>query len=199
MSDRDVLEFSADDSQWHNSPRLTQLEASVPRVLWTRVTSVQVVNTTTATNLVNQSITGGTLGTKGALVLECAGHAKQNNGTGNQTLQFAVKYGATTLYTWTVTMGDSAAWLPWHIRARLTAANASNAQRLSGVLVGPSIAYFQVFGLYVAEQVSQAARGTATEDSTAAKNLTLTAQWGQAHANMDLISDTADIMHIPGV
>lgn len=59
-----------------------------------------VVNTTTETSVFSGTVPGGTLGTNNLLILRMCGDIFNNTGA-NQTVTFRVKYGGTTIHTFT--------------------------------------------------------------------------------------------------
>jgi hypothetical protein len=151
-------------------------------LLYSTGTRVDVTNTTTETTVLSYSVPGGTLGTDGALRITIQARVVHVI-TG--TVTFRLKYGATTILTIAVppgvTVSDKSAAI-WFL---LCATGATNSQRASG-RVDMQDANGAIFSRWNQE-------GVATEDSTAAKTLALTVQWGAASASLDYDQSWAGI------
>ena len=165
-----------------------------------RLTSVTTVaNSTVETTMFSYSVPGGTLGTTHALHFIAAGDTANNSG--GSSVQFVVrcKYGATTIYqgVWTsVNTGNFTN--PLILNFDLFAYTATNAQKARGLVFFDGIAEGDAnSGIAVTKTFSggggggqSLAGGVASysvhngvaEDSTAAKNFTVTFQWDTANA-----------------
>lgn len=134
-----------------------------------------VSNTASETDLFSYSVPGGTLSTANMVRLVIFAKASSRNGSGtNDNLTLRFKYGATTLITETYTdFGDDNATTDkgMYFVLDLAGDNATGAQIANLISWGsPQSAMSAATG----------GRGTATEDSTAAKTLAVSAQWGSA-------------------
>lgn len=150
--------------------------------LYSTGTRVDVKNTTTETTVLTYSVPGGTLGTDGALRVTIQARIVHTI-AGTLTIRF--KYGATTLLTITVPEGVAVADKSSDIGFLLTANGATNAQRVSGRVD------MQDAANSVRSRWNQ--EGTATEDSTAAKTLAVTVQWGAASNSLEYDQSWAGI------
>lgn len=176
-----------------------------------RVTAdTTVTNTVTETTIYTKSIPGGTLGTNVKLRLHI--RLKLTGPTDiliSDSILFRFKYGATTLFT-------SASFLvhetdlsssfgnlsnePWVLNFDLAGDGATNAQLAYGEVQGRIIrnngttggaGALEVFFTASASGLANIYRGTAAEDSTAAKTLLVTAQWNNAKAGNVLVMESA--------
>jgi hypothetical protein len=151
-------------------------------LLYSTGTRVDVTNTTTETTVLSFSVPGGTLGTDGALRITIQARVVHVI-TGTAT--FRLKYGATTILTIAVPPGVTVADKSADIWFLLCATGATNSQRASG-RVDMQDANGAIFSRWNQE-------GVATEDSTAAKTLALTVQWGAASPSLDYDQSWAGI------
>lgn len=136
-------------------------------------TGVTVTNTTTETTVYSKTIDGGTLGSHKALRLKMQARVIHSV-VQDMTIRF--KYGATTLLTITIPAGLATADKSADIEFLLTASGATNAQRASGRVDMQDQAN-QLYTRWNQE-------GTATEDSTASKTLSVTVQWAIASTSL---------------
>lgn len=137
-------------------------------------------NTTTETNVFSVSVPANTLRTTNVLRATIPISAYQVAST-NSTLTIRLKYGATTVASIVLDpSGVDASTMNGKIEAWLFADGATGAQE--GTLqVGIFEQKLDI--LATGEKyVSATARGTASEDSTAAKNFIVSLQWGEADA-----------------
>lgn len=150
------------------------------------------INTTNAfTNIISQSIPGGTLGTSRALRVTVAGYYLNNTGAA-RGLALKILYGATTLWGDTslaTFFPTSASTYPFFMTFLLYAKNSTSTQILSGrvgmgLTTAGSIAGTGAFS--DAEIVKMGFDGSASEDSTAAKTLAVQAQLSASSANLVL-------------
>ncbi len=145
-------------------------------VLDQTATDITVGNTAAETTIYSKSITGGTLGSIGMLRLTLMLRAKtEDNGSGDPAASFTLrfKYGSTTLIT---VANSSAGVIPSYVESIPVF-----------YLLGDTATNIQLgkFG---------AARGTAAEDSTAAKTLAVTLQWSSAAgANQSAVMEHATL------
>lgn len=156
-----------------------------------RVTSnVTVANTTTETTVYSKQIDANTLGTSKRLrlVVHCiwGGNGVVIGGSFAKTIQFKLKYGATTVITSTVAAVEDAGntvqlgQAPSVLEFLLSADGATNAQLGTALIRGTSLAgttgvpYESIAGNNVHE-------GTGAEDSTQNLNLVVTAKWNNAN------------------
>jgi len=139
-----------------------------------------VTNTTTETTIYSYTVPGGTLGTSNMLRLTIWGQYLNNTG-GARTLTIKVKYGATTVADETRATNADAANQDFKLEAFLMAAGATNSQKGGFVIHGANVN--QIF--------SNASYGTAAEDSTASKTLTVTVTHDSASANCTFNKEVA--------
>lgn len=111
------------------------------KATYRKVTSKQVLNTVTETDLLNGEITIGAnlFGTSGIATINLWGDWIQNTGSTALLPTFKLKLGATTLLQWqtsTFNVATSAVRYSWSFSAIIAAANATNAQTatLSGYI-----------------------------------------------------------------
>lgn len=124
-------------------------------------TAVTVTASTTETTLFTVSIPGGTLGTNNAIYYRFHGTHDTTGGAGSTEGTFRVKYGGTTIATFT--SGGSAAEVDVIIEGSVIAHNATNAQKAEAVS-------FANLSLNTREL------STAAVDSTVAQDLVITVQ-----------------------
>jgi len=139
---------------------------------------VSVTNTTSETNLFQSSIAANTLGTNNGVRLYIPVKVLSSAGGGNDCT-IRVKYGSTTMITQQYG-GDGQTGDEGYIEIYLTADAATGAQAANFFsIVAPesqtAVSTSLVFFLN--------STGTASEDSTGALNLTVTAQWNIASAS----------------
>jgi len=146
-------------------------------------TEVQVNNTTTETTAYTQSITGNLLGAFGMLRIKLFGKILNNSG-GSANLTINLKYGATTIATLLKSIpADSTNLYGLLLEAFIANTGATNAQKGGFAVSGASLNNGLNFGAY----------GTATEDSTANKTLTITVTWGTANASLTFFKEAVAI------
>jgi hypothetical protein len=129
-----------------------------------------VGNTTTEGNLYSYSVAGGTLGTNGLFTVEGFISILQNRGS-TSTSTLRIKYGATTLFTHSLSMTSSATRRWYYVRIWLKGDTATNAQRAVILSTSPA-------GLTTMTGAASMAgdEATSAEDSTAAKTFAITIQ-----------------------
>lgn len=143
-----------------------------------------IINTGTESDLYRRTITGGTLGTTGALRLTVFGNYKNNEGN-SRNLTLRLKYGATTMLTTpAMAQASGADRRQWFATFMLMAAGATNAQRV-GVMAMLGAASAVNWNSLVGAALGPG-YGTAAEDSTLDKDLVLTAQHSVAHLALEI-------------
>lgn len=160
-----------------------------PTPVLNRITADTTFSNSTAENtLYTFSIPGGTLGTTIKLRLTIYFQMRSDDANQAAILTLRFKYGATTLYAGTHNFGSGSVGInagTGSLVFEVMGDGATNAQ-IGGVLVGTgylaSGSRVMIQGL--TPTVSNV--GLATEDSTAAKSVTLTAQMDIAHANVSV-------------
>lgn len=151
-------------------------------------TQVDTRSTTTEQTLMTQAIAGGTLGTANGIRFEIPLSSFQIVAT--QSITIRLKYGATTIATATLN-GASAGntnVLQGSIRGLLLAAGTTSSQK-GMVQINVGDGTFTTASFDHKYFMNDAAYGTATEDSTGALNLVVTAQNSASSANDGLISE----------
>jgi hypothetical protein len=147
-----------------------------------------IVNTLAESNIISQSIPGGTLGSNNAVLIVIEGDYF-NNSAATRTLTIAVKYGATTLWSaTTAALAASATRAPFYFTALLAGDNATNAQRLAGgANIGAQAAATNGIGTWGGTLLASVIfGGSSAEDSTAAKTLAVTATHSTNNASLEL-------------
>ena len=152
------------------------------------VAQLEVVSSITETTAFTSSITGGTLSTNKSLRMTAIGDFLNNTG-GAVVGTMKVKYGATTLLTYSLSVASNAARRPLFFSAVLTATNATNTQVVLGEAWYGN-AGDTTGGMTAPSSNRMIGSNTAAEDSTAAKNFVLTFQMdtNSASASMRLNS-----------
>lgn len=148
--------------------------------------SATVTNTTTETTVFSTTVTGGVLGSTRSVRLNYACRVFFNDGTTDNTLTIRVKYGATTIGTFTITftggVHNSGNTRPSKIDSHIFAQGATNSQACTtlfyiGEAVGSTGASGGIFGYGISNHTACA------EDSTADKTFAVTVQWSNATVN----------------
>lgn len=137
-----------------------------------------VQNTAVETTIYSATIKANTLGANGVLAVELGGDV-QNNSGGAINLTFRVKLGGTTILTMRVAISSFSGTGGYYIRARLGNSAATNVQRAFGLVVAAKSGGFSD---------SMADYNTGAQDTTADKDLTITAQWASAAASAGVFS-----------
>jgi hypothetical protein len=155
-----------------------------------RVLSATTINTdNTERTLYSFSVPGGTLSSKYTLRLVLTGTILNNTGSSDSTT-FKIKYGATTLYAASHSLGASANRRSWRIEVELTGFNATNVQELAGMFaIGTmTVATTGTGGLAATAATVVPITGAAgAEDSTADKTLAVTSQFTASSANLEIV------------
>lgn len=151
--------------------------AAASRLIEAITTNVANLNTTTETDLLSVTIPANTLGTGNAVRVRLFfEYFSTNTGNGNSTLRY--KYGGTTVITVTIIEDDTGSSKGW-IDFVLKASGATNTQEGNADTVflrENGGADTSLFGAY------QSDTGVATEDSTTALTLAISAQNSTASA-----------------
>jgi len=165
--DKVIIEDSEDSGakKWVDVNNISS--SSAGNVLYTTGTRVDIKNDNTEQTALSFSVPGGTLGTAHAIRVTIQARIIHSI-AGTLTVKF--KYGATTMLTITVPEGTSTADKSTDIHFLLAATGATNTQRVSGRVD------MQDAANTLRTRWNQ--EGTAAEDSTAAKTLAVTVQWG---------------------
>lgn len=159
------------------------------------VSTTTIVNSAAEANLVTASIPAGALGAVGNKIrVEVAGDFLNNSG-GADTIVFKFKYGTTTLLTTkAISLGASANRRKWRAEIELIAVTSAT-QRASGLL-HISEDSIDTWATDESSGVNVSGYGTASEATTSAKNVVVTAQLGTAHASLEVTShmSTTELM-----
>lgn len=151
--------------------------------------AVTVANTTTETNLVSQSIAGGTLSTNNGIRVRL--YISNWSNTSSNTLILRFKYGSTTI----ITTGSLGIQNPQvgYIDFILYSTGATNAQKgLSYVDMHVPLTVATNNGYDLRNYAS----GTSAEDSTGALNLVISVEWAAASASNTITMESAIIERI---
>ncbi|MDZ4340442.1 MAG: hypothetical protein U1B94_09570 [candidate division NC10 bacterium] len=180
----DVLSMGAvPDGKVFKRSGSTIIGGEASPVLNRDVTENEVVNTAAETTVYSFSVPGGTLGTDKMLRLTLLGSYLNNSGAGSE-ITYRVKYGATTIMTaLTRVFASDASRRAVRLICLLAAQNATNAQVAHGdeLTCNPG----GVAGATTDFDTGEHRTGfhdSIAEDSTAAKTLSVTVQWGGANA-----------------
>lgn len=165
-----------------NGSNLTNVTVSTANKISVVTTDVPVSSTSTETTLVSASIAGGVLSTNNAVraKLYFSNCSTDNN---SRTLTLRLKYGSTTVATAAIT-GTVFSWNtvgPVLCEAVLLGAGSASAQEgsINFTLTGRNAS--SAWSGYTDDGF-----GTATEDSTGALNLVITAQWDNTSSDLTL-------------
>lgn len=157
---------------------LTNLSANAKIIVST--TGVTLASSNVETVLATTTISGGLLGTSNAVKITIPFSVfKANNNTGG-TVNFRLKYGTTTVATATCVDIAATGTVSGKIEAFLMASGATNSQ--VGIIKGVGMASNVYNDL--AKFLNLYHNGTATEDSTVNKTLSVTIQFPNASAEM---------------
>ena len=103
--------------------------------IFKNTTTVSVANTSTETNLLNQSINAGVMGTNGILHVVISGWYL-NDGGGPETFTMRLKFGGVTLWEDTsITFSDHTMRRPIHMEFWVKNNNSASAQRTTGTYI----------------------------------------------------------------
>jgi hypothetical protein len=191
--------------------------ADVAVVRLDRLTSVTtLVNSTVETTMYSFSVPGGTLGTTHALRFSGVGDFGNNSGTTSYQFVLRIKYGATTIAQHVFANLNSGNFTqPLTIDAELHAFVATNAQRarshvgFDGIAHGDANSGIAITRDFAGGGGGGITLGTASglptfsvhngvaEDSTAAKNFTVTFQFSGADATLQARLWSAYLLKIP--
>lgn len=156
-------------------------------VLDREMSTLNVENTTTETTIFTHSIPGNTLGTNKLLRLTISGDYLGNSATA-RFITIRVKYGATTIYAdATNTIVIDASRRAVLLTVLVGAANATNSQVLGGYInVSDPGGTTSGTGDVADDEIfaHTSIQGFASEDSTLAKDLTVTIQHSAAETNV---------------
>lgn len=144
------------------------------------VATVTVNNTAVETSVYSYSVLGNTLGTNKALRLTILGSYLNNSGA-SRDLVIRVKYGATTIATKAGIQTGAEATIYDYMLQIIVAANGTGSQK--GV--------FSINGRALSNVITIAGYGTASEDSTSDKTLSVTIQHGAADSNLTFTKEVA--------
>lgn len=163
----------------------------LPKLLNTITTDVTFSSSTAENTLLSYSVPGGTLGTSN--VIRVTMHVNPLGVTTTNTWTLRLKYGATTLTTYTYT-GSGTLGAAGKMEFLLAGAGTTGTQNGSYVLslgqnsyVGNANTVRQLFG--------ESGQGTSSEDSTAAKTLAITSQHSNSGAS-DSITVTIAVTEV---
>jgi hypothetical protein len=146
------------------------------------VSSVTVSNTTTETDLINVTVPANALGTSNAIAITLP-LPTFNFVSLVHAITLRIKYGSTTIASTTLTNNSGGNInTSGHMTAYLFADGSTSAQD-GGFIVSTSGNGVVNSG---ADSVNGAASGTATEDSTGALTLSVTAQWDNANSSNNI-------------
>lgn len=150
--------------------------------------AVDVTTTLTETTLYTKSIGAGHMSTDRWLIGDVVGDFLNSSG-GGLGVTFRIKFGATTLVdTNTLTIASNAARQPFAIHFEIVNLGATNSQWLDGYLKlstnSSGTAFTTGLGNSTTANPFWPMAGSAAEDTTAAKTLTVTAQLSSTSASL---------------
>jgi hypothetical protein len=201
VSGSNKLIDDADTSTTSSASKVVRLDSAgkidpamikTSKKLYASPSEITLASSSTETTLFSTTIVGGTLGTSNAIKLEVflSALGLANGGT----VQFKLKYGATTIADMESTVdGGSSGTLTLEkglITGYLVADGATNAQKGALMsLAGDRTAEDTASATTAGEKLISGAYGSATEDSTADKTLTLTAKFNASSADSNLTAE----------
>lgn len=151
--------------------------------------NVTIGNTAAETNIFSATIPGGALGTTGRVAWSIYGNSLNNSGA-VRTFTLKVKLGSTTLYAGTsATYTAAADRRPLVFHGGIQNIGATNSQVFNGEFVlGSGTAPTTGIGAIAATMpLAAVIAGTAAEDTTTAKTLTLTLTHSIANASLEML------------
>jgi len=148
--------------------------ADTVTILSRATTPVNVVSTASEITLLSYSVPGGMLGVDKMIKLTAYGDSLYNNST-SDTITIRLKYGTTTIASWTSTSSLSATRKSFHLECNLMASGATNTQ------YGRVWAALRFGGNDF--RISEIANGTGAENSTGTLTVSVTAQWSASSTN----------------
>lgn len=157
-----------------------------------------IVSSAAETDLLNVSVPGGTLSANSALLIAIEGDVL-SNANNSDTILVKIKFGGTTLWASTATLGTtSTTHYAFFLNALLANENATNAQRLAGrCSIGPRTAATTGIGPFgTADQTSATFGGTSAVDTTSSQTLEITATLGHSSASFEF-KGSAHVLVIP--
>jgi hypothetical protein len=171
-------------------------------LLFTTTSSSTVISNSAAdTNIFSGTITGGTLGTSGAVKFVV--HGTVTNVTGaNRTLNISVKYGATTLWKDTTpNIATSSTARTFNIEGILFADNSATAQRLAvtNITLGPAATATTGYGDIAGSPIiffSPGAGGTSAETSSGDLTFAVSIELSLADVNYSVVVHKASAFRL---
>lgn len=171
---------------------LTYLSAGLPGKIEVDATEVTVANTVTETTLFDVSVAANTLSTNNAIRVTI--YLSDFQCDSSESITFRLKYGATTIASLTMTTtGATSSNIDLNgaiITGLIVADGATNAQK--GFLMfigGDGVLEDDNLASVDGERGIGGGNGTATEDSTASKTLSVTAQWAATGASNTITAE----------
>lgn len=159
------------------------------------VVVAELVNDATETTMASFTVTGGHLGTDGAVKMVGIGDYLNNSGVAAD-LTVKVTYGGTTIATWLFSaVAASATRRAVLFAFILSAANSASAQVGGGMCSVGSAA--GVTGQSASVTQAMSAHTSATVDSGTAQTLAVTMQHGAANANLSVNLHACHVVRIP--
>jgi hypothetical protein len=165
------------------------------RVLDRNMAELSYASSTTETTIYSYSVPANTLGTNKALRITIGGNILANSGT--DTLTIRIKYGATTMWDDSEDFAVTAVLRSFRLEAILAAGNSTSVQNLIGSLTSSSGVLTTGIGQWAGTEIGGTINGAATEDSTGALTLDITAEHSVNHANVDLTINVRMIELLP--
>lgn len=167
---------------------LTYFNNNIGSLIGYDLTDTSVTNTTTETNLLSFTLSGGTLGTGNGVKIEAPiTDLDMLSTVGSSGLTIRLKYGATTIAT--AVIGENISNNKTNLSGKIEAllfANASTSAQEGSVSI--NIFGLPTFEISSADNVAigDVAAGTAAEVSTGDLTLSITAQWSNANTNNNI-------------
>lgn len=153
---------------------------NIPKLLNTITTDVTFSSSTAENTLLSYSVPANTLGTSN--VIRVTMHVNPLGVTGANSWTLRLKYGATTLTTYTYTGGGTSLGAAGKMEFLLAGAGTTGTQNGSYVLSMGQNSYTGN-GNIVRQLFGESGQGTSSEDSTASKTLAITSQHSNSGAS----------------
>lgn len=180
-----------------------------PRRLTATFDTAEVTTSTTETNLLNYTVTGGTLGATGGIRIRISGTITNNTGAG-VTYTIRVYWAGTKYFDSSVSMATSSISRVFQIDVHVQNLNSASKQAISGLFFCTSTGMRDTTGLgnigAAAEHAAPFAGGSGspstakaypTANTASDQDIRVSIQMGTSNANAKFKNDHAEVMYQP--